>query len=277
MRAGGGVPEALPYIEIDVKSARARRRGARPGDVDRLVDAFLSIFRQHPDEAGLVGELSVRTGDLGEIAKDDEFWPRIVLDLAGKIFIRARDPAEALNFVKLFTRAVQAGAFKEHSSWTSGEIVGGTVHTAVMRYRPTAVVRVVAKIACGLTFLRLGYDGPETETHRKARAIVNPEEPDAPAASAKLISDPGTLCFWPDYHVGIVELWGGRLRSVVSLYGDCHMVDLGSFSNPDEFKPIVAFCRKNGTRTFIVEGVESEKVIDDLNRYVAGREGEEAT
>jgi hypothetical protein len=214
---------------------------------------------------------------LGKIAKDDEFWPRIVLDLAGKVFIRARNPVEAGNFITLFVRALETGAFRDHSSWTSGEVVGGTVHTVAMRYRASAVVRVVAKIACGLTFLRLGCDGPKSEIHRNARAVVNPEGPDAPAAFTKFISEPGTLRLWPDHHVGIVELREGHLRSIVSLYGDCRTIDLGPLLNSVEFKPIVAFCREDGTHAFIVEGEESEKVIGDLNRYVAGCQGEEAT
>jgi hypothetical protein len=273
LRAGAGIPEALAHIEIDAKRLQGRARGNRRSDVDRLLNSLSTVLNHAPDQSGLIGEISVRTDDLGEIAEDIDFWPRIVLGLDNRLFIRARNPSEATAFFSVLVLALNRGVFIDRGVWTTSEIAGGTAHVAAIEYDVKSVLRMIAKIACGLAYLRLG-DGPLwNNVLQESRAFALDGQHATATIAMTHVSWPGTITLWPDQHVGLVEVWEGRLRAVVSLYGDCHTVDLGPIPNPEDFKRIVAFCRKDGTRTVLANDDEAVNVAEALCQHLVANTG----
>ena len=165
LKAGAGeCPIALPYVEINVTDSllTCRRRASEPSEMERLVSTIERMLAGKPDEKGLLCELSVLTHDLGEIGKDPEFWPRIVLDLKGHLFIRARNPEEALKFMSAFTQYLRAGVFNDYSRWVAGPpIMGSTPHQVMIVHDRYLVGRAFAKISCSLSFVAFGEHAKE--------------------------------------------------------------------------------------------------------------------
>jgi hypothetical protein len=273
LRAGGGIPEALPHIEIDVKSRQGRVRGNRRSDVDRLLNLLSMLLKNAPDLSGLIGEISVKTDDLGAIGEDTDFWPRIVLGLDNKLFIRARNPTEAINFFSFLASALNAGALTDRGTWTTSEIVGGTVHDAAIEYDVKSIQRILTKIACGLVYVRHGDGIVWNNALQLSREFALDKQVTTATIAFTHVSWPGTITSWPDRHVAVVDVQEGRLRAVVSLYGDCNSVDLGPASNLEDFKRIVAFCLKDGTRTFLANADEAVTVANALNQHLVRNAG----
>src|SRR5260370_22029454 len=158
IRAGADIPQALPHIEIDVNGqGGARRRGPSPASVKRLVVALLEILDRKPDPRGFISELEVRTDRLLNISADPDFWPRVVLDLSGHVYVRARSLDEALRFITALIFGLKAGAFeKDYSSWTHSGIVARSLHWFSLLYDRCVGPRLACSIVCGLMFVQFG-------------------------------------------------------------------------------------------------------------------------
>jgi len=241
--------------------------------VDRLLNLLSTLLKNAPDQSGLIGEISAKTDDLGAIGEDTDFWPRIVLGLDNKLFIRARNPTEAINFFSFLVPALNAGAFTDRGTWTTSEIVGGTVHDAAIEYDVKSIQRILTKIACGLVYVRHGEGILWNNALQQSREFALDKEVTTATIAITHVSWPGTIALWPDRHVAVVDVQEGRLRAVVSLYGDCHTVDLGPASNLEDFKVIVAFCLKDGTRTFLANADEAATVANALNQHLVRNPG----
>jgi HNH endonuclease len=270
LRAGAGIGEALPHIEINVNGrAEARRRGKQPEDIDRLIKAVRTVLSRSPDHSSLVRKIPVRTDDLGDIANDSDFWPRIVLNLDNRLFIRARDLPEARKFLSIFLPAMKAGAFKDQGRWIRSEVTAGTVHTVRLRYDYQKIRRVITKIALGLVYLRVGRSTLWDTLFGRMRAAMINDQPTTDMPAIGQVSELGTINFWPDHHVSSVYVLKDRLRGIVSIYGDCQVIDLGSWEQRDSFKSIVAFCKKDGSRAFLIDEEQRGEITEALNRHIS--------
>lgn len=273
-RVGEELPETLPHIEIDVRGrTEIRRRGMKPQDVERLVRTLLDIVTRAPNVDGFLGEVTVLTDSLPGIDSDQDFWPRIVLGLSGKPFIRARDASEALRFTGALLENLNTIAICGYDKWTKAEIVAGTPHDVLLSYDPRSVQRVVAKIAYGLAYLRCGGTTTAEELYPQIRQFVRGIMSDTDQTPVKELGRPGSMTIWPDHHVAFVGSWGQRVTGLVSMYGDCHLVDFGPSANaPATFGSTAATCRRDGTETRMVHA-SIERDINEALTNEAVRAG----
>jgi len=270
IRAGAETPEALPHIEIDLTGqGGARVRGPSAASVRRLVAVLLGMLNRKPNPQGFLCELEVRTDRLPEIESDPDFWPRIVLDLSGRIYLRVRNPDEALRFVNALIIGLNAGAFsKEFSGWTNTQITSGSPHWLGLAYDKFVGRRVAGKIACGLMFLEFGSVVKAESGFRRVREFVLGNQADGQASPVTQILDAGTERPWNENHVALTCVEHGVLLGVVSIYGDCQIVDFGPHSGPllpDETK--LAMCRWDGTLTRMVTAASVPDVVAELRSH----------
>ena len=272
LRAGAGLPESIPHIEIDVTTNRgARARGPTPECVDRLVLALLKIVDRKPDAQGLIGEIQVRTDELPEITADADFWPRVVLDLSGHTYIRARNSDEALRFAAALIPALKGGAFRDHSGWTNSEVAAGTSHQLLLKYDKLVVQRLAGKIACGLMILQSGTGVTTDISFRRVRDFVLANSVGRTASPVTQLCDAGTETPWKGNHVALICRQDSRILGIISMYGDCQLVDFGADSRilpPNE--TLVAMCRWDGTRAQILtEAIVPEVAAELKSRAVS--------
>jgi len=105
--AQGGQVRSLPSIEVDLRTGRGRTRGVR-SDIDRLIEGLSNAATK-----GVAISYHWLT-DLegpGDLAADPEFWPRVFLDLRGKLLVRARDKAEGESCLNVLLVAARDGVF----------------------------------------------------------------------------------------------------------------------------------------------------------------------
>lgn len=261
LKSGGGI-HGLPYIEVDVSETgpRGNLRAASPMEAERLLATFEALFKQRPDAKGLICELLVKT-ELDEVATDPEFWPRVVLGLDGNLFIRARNPDEAAKLVDWVVRYINSTPVRDHSGWKSGEVKGGSSHTVAISFDWRKVDRVIAKIACGLVLYGTGDWEPSFLT--AAKGYVRGESR-GEQQFVRQVKDPGALSFWPEHHVAAVLDVDHELKSVVSLFGSCHVVSLGTLIGHCDRTPIVARSRRDGTETVILTGCSASEIVEKL-------------
>ncbi len=270
-KAGREFPITLPTIQINPETGNGWVRGDLPEDVDRLREALSVLLSTKPDSTGFVEEVSVTSlgAEQHAIASDSEFYPRIFLDLGGRLQVRARSPEESVKFSRLLFAYLQGGAFRDHSSWTTRNIVAGTPHHIRLAYNNTSVLRVVAKIAYG-TYL-CGF-GPSLMASDDFQEIRNSVLAGATATSApitEIAGLPGTINSWPDHHVAAIGCKVGRLTGIVSLYGARHVVDFGPVpSQLAEAAPITATCRRKGGETRLLNGAEGTDAFATLSKEV---------
>ena len=255
MRAGQDTPSALPHIEIDVfGSKQVRRRAAKLEDVDRLIEVLLEIITRGQGAEELARTLFARTENIPEISQDPDFWPRVVLDVSGKPFIRARYKAEARLFAELLAAFLEAGAFRDYSGWISAEIPGGTSHMVQVRCRESSLHRLAAKVTFGLIWL--GSPEAGSGILRPLRQSVLGHSVSGKELNVHWISGPNSITAFPDYHAAIVIRSGKGLYGITSFFGDCSVVELTL--PPDRlvaWEPVAGISRKDGTKTELVSGM----------------------
>ena len=254
VRVGDDVPSPLPHIEIDVWGSRqARRRGARPEDVDLLTQKLIGMIARCDTADRLARALFARTENIAGITEDADFWPRVVLDASGKPFIRARDMHEATVFAGWLLAFLKAGGFREYSRWAHGEIKAGTEHTVQLRCRTSSLHRLSAKVAFGLAWLNYVEARSSEQALRPLRELVLTGKHEG--LHVRWVSKPGHIKLFPDHHLGVVRCSGAEFRGITSFYGDCSVVKWfvpeGSL---EESEPIAAMSRRDGTSTQIVSG-----------------------
>jgi hypothetical protein len=230
-----------------------------------------------PDEKGLLCELSVLTHDLGDIGKDADFWPRIVLDLKGHLFIRARNPEEALKFMSAFTQYLQAGLFKDYSRWVTGPpIAGSTPHQVMIVHDRYLVGRAFAKIACALAFVAFGERAKELSRFEILRSFALGNETEAWEGLVREITFPGTLKQFGNRHIAALTIKGNHLIGLVSLFGGLELIDLGEIppSMPISLR-VVASAEIDATKSSMLLPEEAEPILQILLAEVesAAREG----
>jgi len=269
VRIGEDTPRALPHLEIDIFTKIMRRRGANPGDVDHLVEVLFRIIPRIRDAEQLVEELYARTENIPEISDDPDFWPRVVLDVSGRPFIRARNTKEARLFAELLIAFLGAGAFRDHSRWTSTEISGGTPHSVQLRCRESSLHRLAAKVTFGLAWISSSEVQSRPEILGALREFVLGHHVTGLAPNVLWASKPNSMTAFPDYHVAVVTRLHDRLRGLTSFYGDCSVVELAL---PQEglsgFETIAAVSRRDGTKTEIVEGTTKQHIVTALEGQV---------
>lgn len=273
-------PIPLPCLEFDVTSLSvpgfettpeeviARVRGATPEDARRIVEAVLKVVQGPPDKSGLLGEVPVELLSEAEsgIVSDPDFWPRVLLDLNGRLKIRARDGQEATRLFEAVIYLAQRGAFKDLSGWATWQVQAGTPHLFCLEWNYSALLRVVAKIAYGAAYCRALPKILESESLRQVRDFVLGTQNGNTTLPVRQISDTESISDWPDHHVVLIESCYDQLQGIVVLCGACFIVDLGENPLPAVFaRPVVAMSRRDGTDTrFATDGVA--KMVAEILR-----------
>jgi hypothetical protein len=272
LRVGDETPQALPSIEIDTANHRGiRRRGMKPQEVDDLVQVLAQVQQRAPSVEGFLAQLPVRLDKIPHIDEDVDFWPRVVLDVRHKPFIRARNEQEALSFAELLYIFVKNYRFGEYAAWTEAEVKGGTPHQLLLSYRRTSMHRMVAKVLVALAQIR----NPELAENRVfqsvSRFILGVIE-SAGGVEIKDVCWPDTISSWPEHHVVYFGRCDGRVVGAKSFYGDCHLVDFGPADQfPELMGDVAARCRRDGTRAEIMPEDFGVHVRDTLLNYAQGR------
>lgn len=268
-RAGAGeFPIALPYVEINVSDSllTCRRRAPEPAEMEKLVGAVERMLASKPDEKGLLCEISVLTHDLGEVGKDPDFWPRIVLDLRGRLFIRARNPEEALKFMSAFTQYLQAGAFKDYSRWVTGPpISGSTPHQVMIVHDRYMVGRVFAKIACSLAFITIGEQAKQLSRFEILRSYALGGHTEVWEGLVRELRFPGTLKYFGSRHIAALTSKSNHMVALVSLCGGLELIDLGEMpaSAPSSLNAL-ASSEIDGTKTQLLPTEETGSIFRNL-------------
>jgi len=272
VRVGEDTLIALPHIEIDVfGSGQVRRRGTNPMDVDHLVEILFGITKNQPSAEELASALFARTENIPKISDDPDFWPRVVLDISGKPFIRARDQREAQAFAKSLIAFLEAGAFRDYRRWIKAEITGGTPHVVQLRCRESSLHRLAAKVAFGLAWLGHSEARSRWDILRPLRELVLGFGQNRQQATAHWILKPNTITSFPDHQVASVILCGSHLRGLVSFYGDCSIVEWTPPSDSlARWQAVAAISRKDGTKTELVSGELSARIIAALTPEANG-------
>jgi hypothetical protein len=269
VRVGEDTPGALPHLEIDIFTKLMRRRGANPRDVDHLVEVLLELVNRIPDAERLVQELYARTENIPEISSDPDFWPRVVLDISGKPFIRARNKKEARFFAELLIAFLKAGAFRDYSRWSNTEISGGTPHLVQLRCRESSLHRLAAKVTFGLAWICSTEVQSQTEILRPLRELVLGQSATGRVSTAVWAAKPNSITAFPNHHAAMVTRLHDRLRGLTSFYGDCSVVELAL--TPESltgFETIVAISRKDGTKTEVAEGRTKEDIVTAFGAWL---------
>jgi len=272
LRAGEDSPRALPHLEIDIFSKQMRRRASRPEDVDHLVEVLLEIASRASGAEQLAQELFARTENIPEISRDPDFWPRVVLDVSGRPFIRARNGTEARLFAELLMAFLRTGAYRDYSRWTSAEISGGTPHVVQLRCRKSSLHRLAAKVSFGLSWLGSSEVQSRTEILSPLREFVLAHSVRHSRVDVRWASKPNSMTVFPNHHAAVVRRLHDRLQGLVSFYGDSSVVELalpaGSLVG---FETIAAISRRDGTRTEILEGEAKENIAMAFEEEIARR------
>lgn len=270
LRAGERLPVTLPSIQVDVHGTkRMRRRGNDPKDVGLLGKLFLQAICTSPEDGGYVGEIPVHllSGRDENIITDSDFWPRASLGLAGELYILARNGREAELLAGFLHSYLNRAEFWEFDNWETWEIPARNPHHFYFSYDDSYILRVTGKIAYGLSTLgKLPTIGAKEDLFDHLRRYVILGETYG-VPPVQRVHHPGTLNHWPEEHVAGVGSFQDQYLGIVSLYGDCHLVTFGT--TPPELKrirPIVAMCRRNGTKTRIVESQVAESQFNVLTQ-----------
>jgi hypothetical protein len=265
-RAGQDYPVSLPYIEIDPASLMAKRGGHNPDGIDRLLDRLDELLSQPPKQGGLLCEIRVTIFPAGDpLASDQRFHPRIVLDHRNSLFIRARSPDEATQFIHLLMQVRGHPLLREYKGWVSGEIKGGTPHLVAFTVDRASVLRIAVKIACGLALSLLSSGAATVGAFASARGFVLGRRVDD--SLAQEVALPGGFQEWPGHHLVTVEPYAGRVRAIVALYGECFLVDLGECA--EFLPPAAALCARDGSGVRILVGDDADEVRSLLSRCFA--------
>jgi len=253
------LPVVLPSIEVDLSGeGGARLRGVQPIDVAQVAEALRKAFDHQPDPTGLVATFDVKLLERhDQFYEDPDFWPRVYLDLAGELHIRARTPEEATALIKCVVDAAQRGVFNQLPGWNVGVVEAGTVHHFAVEYDETKVHRVVAKIPAGIAVL----GGSARDELR--RYVIG--DPGAEGVRVEEFSPPGSPHDAGDHHLAVVYVTPKSLRAAVVLYGGLFVVRVGAELEPSRL--LVAKCRVAGGSTRFVEGGEADEIVLEVRRH----------
>jgi len=236
------LPVVLPSIEVDVSGeGGARLRGVQPTDVAQVAEALCKALDHQPDANGLLAEFDVELLEPHDrFYGDCDFWPRVYLDLAGELHIRARTGEEATDLIKRVIHAARQGVFHHLPGWNVGVVEAGTIHHFAIEYDAAKVHRVVAKIPAGMALLC--YPSP-LGTHptldELRRYVIG--DPGTEGVRVEDISGPNSLRDAGEHHLAVAYFTPKSLRAVVVLYGGCFVVRVGT----EQESPRLGACRRN--------------------------------
>src|SRR5260370_29569078 len=243
----------------------------KPQEVDDLVQVLAQVQQRTPNVEGFLAQLPVKLDKIPDIDEDIDFWPRVVLDVRHKPFIRARNEQEALSFAELLYLLVKTYRFGEYAAWTEAEVKGGTPHQLLLSYRRTSMHRMVAKVLVALARIK----NPQLAENRVFQAVgkfILGATESAEGVEIKDVCWPDTISSWPEHHVVYFGRCDGRVVGVTSFYGDCHVVDFGPVDQFSErTEEGAARCRRDSTRAEIMPKEFGDYVRDTLLDQAYGR------
>ncbi len=245
--SAGEKMRSLAHFEIKVvpgEPIEGRVRGPSAADAQQLLDIFRGALQKRVGPNQLVCEFTANLELDPEIARDPDFWPRIVLLPGNRLMLRARGPEELVRFARAFTALAVTDHQIDSSKWSGNlQISKGTQHRMALRYDPQCLRRVAAKIGyalfCTVTKRRMEV----SEDERMRRYILgtgtSPDEPVSIAPDAATFTtseDPHFIVFSPEHD---------KTAAFVRLYGSSFRVELGPAAVLH--KPIAVICEINGS------------------------------
>jgi hypothetical protein len=265
VRVGDPTPRALPHIEIDVSGSwQMRRRAPNPQEMDRFIQILLTMIERQSDPGELASQLFARTENIAAISEDSDFWPRVVLDVSGRPFIRARSKDEALRFTELLVAAFKIAPLRDYTNWRDFEITGGTEHVIQLRCRESSLHRLAAKVTFGLVWLSSVELREDPDALLQLRQFVLGRQARQETIRVRWILKPNAITVFPEHNLAIVSISEGRVDAAVSFCGDCSIVELPfEADGPVRGCTIVAASRRDGTKTEIVtDPARASQVLD---------------
>ena len=263
-------PIILPLIEIDLTTGQVNRRGPKPEEVSRLVQAIRNWVKAPPDTAGLIGELPIELLSESDaaIVADPDFRPRIFLNLKGQLKIRARNGEEAVQLIRTVVALGERGALSDFSRWQTFQIEAGTPHHCRIEWDHHAMLRVAAKITYAIIHLQAPCARLTSKSLDRLRRFVMGDHDGEPLPIQQVTVEEEALTEWPDEHIVLINSSHDQLQVIVVLYGTCFVTNLGDELLPLFVKPVAAVSRMDGTHTTFVEDAVSRNIAQRVKRFL---------
>jgi hypothetical protein len=266
IRAGTKTPIPLPYISIDLKRNQAIKGGPDQAHVSELLDKVRELLKGSNKPEHLLTRVDLKLLDRGDpLVQDERFHPRIFMDLAGYLRIRARDRHEAKRFAKTFLRIRAHPFLRDPGRWRVGHVAAGTSHRAKITYEWRLVNRVVAKIAYGVFVSALGVEYFEKDPFKLIREFIIGEASGA-NDPVRGISGVGSLSDFSGDHIVSIEEDENGVLGIVSVSGSCYTVDFGGGQGIG--KQYAAMSRRDGSRSFLADEEVGAKISTTLREHI---------
>jgi hypothetical protein len=248
----GKPPERLPSIEIDVPSGQklARRKAKSAAEMAVFIRELRSLF-----DRGELARIQLRLTPLHEIENEPDFWPRVVREKDGAIFMRARDVSEAQLFLSDLRLLLPLPLLDDYSRWSNAELPAEPIHHTSVRFDAVEVHRALTKIAFAMSLLRYGQFCLSVEGFaRKRKYVRHGDGTDLDSIYSDLGEFDG-LDASAEYHLAHVGSYDGRIVGLVSVYGFMLTVDFGEEPlQLHQASSITARCRTDGRGCEVVAG-----------------------
>jgi hypothetical protein len=271
IRAGAKTPIPLPYISIDLKRNQAIKGGLDQADVSELLDKVRELLKGSNKPKQLLTRVDLMLLDSSDpLVQDERFHPRIFMDPAGHLHVRARDRHEAQRFAKTFLQIRAHPFFRDPGRWRLGQVVAGTSHRAEITYEWGLVNRVVTKIAYGVLVSALGAEYFEKDPFKLIREFIMGEASEA-YDPVRRISGVGSLTEFPGDHFVSIEGDESGVLGIVSVSGSCYTVDFGGGQRIG--KQYAAMSHRNGSRSFLADEEVGGKISTTLREHIKQKVG----
>lgn len=264
LRVGDANPQLVSTVEFDIPNNKLhyRHRAGYPALRERA-----NRFQ------GVAWSIRVEFVDPPPMKDDASYFPRLLLDRAGKLRLRVRNRGEHELVVDFLEDNLPLPS-EEAIAWAEERYDGPQEATAVIGYEFGELQRVVLKVAFGV----LAHAVPSaafTEEFHAVRATVLDRRPADfwPVRTlVELRHEPREG--WPTDHFAILQAREGNLVGVVVLYTAAYWVDLGPAPDQVERLAVIRCTPPRGpVRPVLGEDrfETAQRVVDAVER-LAGRD-----
>ena len=250
-------------VELDVQTRKGNIRGGSREAYQELSDKITSIeARIREKQENINFGISLLSADDDQaVSKDPDFRPRIVQDLEGSLFIRARNPVEAGKFIELLLNAAHQNRLSATDEWRTVDVPAGTPMTTKIRWNEEHVGRVIGKVAYAVAALACtNYSVPRPNDAPFREFIINRVSSDD--VQVGRLCGPGTVKELTDSHCIVLrQNEKGALEALVSIFGGVFRVGFSVEWPSGLPMPVVA-------RTVLGESRKSEFVDIETARGI---------